>query len=65
MIDFYQGFFRSLFTSGFSESAPKAGHRYLGPDIIEVVFDDRNITRAGKLARCHSPRMLTTFYYSI
>ncbi|KDQ54916.1 hypothetical protein JAAARDRAFT_38030 [Jaapia argillacea MUCL 33604] len=40
------GFFQSLFTAGFVESA----HKYRGtlqPDEVEVVFDDPNITRAA------------------
>jgi len=39
-----QGFFRSLFTSGFSESAVKLT---TGTDEINITFDDLNITRAG------------------
>jgi hypothetical protein len=34
------GFFNSLFTAGFAESSPK-------PDVIDIIFDDTNITRAG------------------
>jgi hypothetical protein len=43
----FQGFFRSLFTSGFVESTPKTGRRFLGQDEIDIVCDDQNITRAG------------------
>lgn len=39
-----QGFFRSLFTAGFSES--RAARRG-GADEISVTFDDCNITRPG------------------
>ncbi|KAJ7596804.1 hypothetical protein C8J56DRAFT_1011435 [Mycena floridula] len=38
------GFFRSLFTAGFSESSPRRQSNAI--DEIEVVFDDLNITRA-------------------
>jgi hypothetical protein len=41
----YQGFFSSLFTAGFHESIIHGG--LAGPDEINIVFDDRNITRAG------------------
>lgn len=41
-----QGFFRSLFTSGFIESSPRLGG---GPHEIVVQFDDHNITRAGTI----------------
>ncbi|KAH7916472.1 hypothetical protein BJ138DRAFT_1169287 [Hygrophoropsis aurantiaca] len=41
------GFFNSLFTAGFMESSPKFGSHMLGPDEIDIVFDDRNITRAA------------------
>lgn len=41
-----QGFFRSLFTAGFSESLLNVH----SPDQIDLVFDDRNITRAGQSA---------------
>ncbi|PFH54700.1 hypothetical protein AMATHDRAFT_185472 [Amanita thiersii Skay4041] len=41
------GFFRSLFTGGFSESAPRLHSHQYGADQIELVFDDRNITRAA------------------
>jgi hypothetical protein len=51
----WQGFFRSLFTSGFVESTPKFGRRLLGPDEIVIVFDDRNITRAGASYFAASP----------
>jgi hypothetical protein len=43
-----QGFFRSLFTAGFSESLPRLHTHQSGPDEIDLVFDDRNITRAGQ-----------------
>jgi hypothetical protein len=45
---FLQGFFKSLFTSGFSESAVKLVNLRNGTDEISVVFDDPNIARAGK-----------------
>ena len=45
-----QGFFQSLFTSGFSES--KSSKYRLDPDCIDIVFDDPNITRAGKYKIC-------------
>ena len=45
-----QGFFQSLFTSGFSES--KSSKYRLEPDCIDIVFDDPNITRAGKYKIC-------------
>ncbi|KAH7930602.1 hypothetical protein BV22DRAFT_1124870 [Leucogyrophana mollusca] len=41
------GFFSSLFTAGFIESSPKFGSHVSGPDEIDIVFDDRNITRAA------------------
>ncbi|KAF8887738.1 hypothetical protein BD779DRAFT_1719529 [Infundibulicybe gibba] len=43
------GFFRSLFTAGFqeSESSPRLGTHYRGPDEIDIIFDDINITRAA------------------
>ncbi|KAF8349856.1 hypothetical protein F5887DRAFT_942684 [Amanita rubescens] len=45
------GFFRSLFTAGFSESLPRlhTHHSSSGPDQIDLVFDDCNITRAGQV----------------
>ena len=43
-----QGFFQSLFTSGFSESRARYNHRPVSPDYIDIVFDDPNITRAGE-----------------
>ncbi|OCH92670.1 hypothetical protein OBBRIDRAFT_790967 [Obba rivulosa] len=39
------GFFQSLFTGGFSESKGKLVHCHSGPDVIDIVFDDPNITR--------------------
>ncbi|KAG2129779.1 hypothetical protein DEU56DRAFT_816658 [Suillus clintonianus] len=41
------GFFSSLFTAGFLESSPKLRSRLRGPEEIDVIFDDRNITRAA------------------
>ncbi|OAX43645.1 hypothetical protein K503DRAFT_680670 [Rhizopogon vinicolor AM-OR11-026] len=41
------GFFSSLFTSGFLESSPRLLSHLQGPEEINVVFDDLNITRAG------------------
>ncbi|KAI0735694.1 hypothetical protein C8Q76DRAFT_288408 [Earliella scabrosa] len=41
------GFFQSLFTSGFSESKPHLSSHRAGPDYIDIVFDDPNITRAA------------------
>ncbi|KIJ68821.1 hypothetical protein HYDPIDRAFT_165507 [Hydnomerulius pinastri MD-312] len=41
------GFFSSLFTAGFLESTPKLGSHTLGPEEVDIVFDDRNITRAA------------------
>ncbi|EKM60700.1 uncharacterized protein PHACADRAFT_246766 [Phanerochaete carnosa HHB-10118-sp] len=41
------GFFRSLFTSGFAESKIKLTSHRLGPDIVDVVLEDSNITRAA------------------
>jgi hypothetical protein len=43
-----QGFFRSLFTAGFAESSPRPTGHLRGTDEIDILFDDRNITRAGK-----------------
>ncbi|KAJ7293871.1 hypothetical protein C8J57DRAFT_1704523 [Mycena rebaudengoi] len=34
------GFFSSLFTAGFAESSPK-------PEVLDIVFDDANITRSA------------------
>jgi len=42
------GFFQSLFTAGFSESKAKVSVRRSEPDVIDIVFDDPNITRAGE-----------------
>lgn len=39
---FSQGFFTSLFTAGFLESSNSAGLQH-----VDIVFDDRNITRPG------------------
>ncbi|KAF9229730.1 hypothetical protein BS17DRAFT_771837 [Gyrodon lividus] len=41
------GFFSSLFTAGFLESSPKLSSHLLGPEEVDIVFDDRNITRAA------------------
>ncbi|KAG1810035.1 uncharacterized protein HD556DRAFT_1317505 [Suillus plorans] len=41
------GFFSSLFTAGFLESSPKLRSHLQGPEEIDVIFDDRNITRAA------------------
>ncbi|KAF8973826.1 hypothetical protein BDZ97DRAFT_1912281 [Flammula alnicola] len=41
------GFFRSLFTGGFSESAARLISLRNGTDEISVIFDDDNITRAA------------------
>lgn len=41
------GFFSSLFTAGFLESSPKLRSNLRGPEEIDVIFDDRNITRAA------------------
>ncbi|KAG1757995.1 hypothetical protein EDB19DRAFT_1660158 [Suillus lakei] len=41
------GFFSSLFTAGFLESSPKLRSHLRGPEEIDVIFDDRNITRAA------------------
>jgi hypothetical protein len=54
------GFFQSLFTSGFSEmharsTSPSRGMD--GADIIEVQFDDPNITRAGESIGAFSVRI--------
>ncbi|TFK88520.1 hypothetical protein K466DRAFT_488780 [Polyporus arcularius HHB13444] len=43
------GFFQSLFTSGFSESASQYSSHRVGPNHIEIVLDDPNITRAGEI----------------
>ncbi|KAG8951623.1 hypothetical protein FRC04_005911 [Tulasnella sp. 424] len=46
-----QGFFRSLFTRGFRESSfrPTSPSSLDQPDVIDVHFDDPNITRAARL----------------
>ncbi|THG99420.1 hypothetical protein EW026_g2927 [Hermanssonia centrifuga] len=41
------GFFQSLFTAGFSESRIKPGGHRLEPDVIDIVLEDPNITRAA------------------
>ncbi|KAJ3576287.1 hypothetical protein NP233_g527 [Leucocoprinus birnbaumii] len=41
------GFFQSLFTSGFLESSPRGRSSKYGCDIVDIVFPDRNITRAA------------------
>lgn len=43
----HQGFFNSLFTAGFLESSPNLSSSLSGTQDIDIVFDDRNITRAG------------------
>ncbi|KAI0719102.1 hypothetical protein C8T65DRAFT_61104 [Cerioporus squamosus] len=49
------GFFQSLFTSGFSESTSKFSSHRGGPDYIDIVLDDPNITRAGEsISRDHT-----------
>ncbi|TFK40923.1 hypothetical protein BDQ12DRAFT_733284 [Crucibulum laeve] len=41
------GFFQSLFTAGFVESSARLNTHRHGPDEIDVIFDDRNITRSA------------------
>ncbi|TCD66782.1 hypothetical protein EIP91_000973 [Steccherinum ochraceum] len=41
------GFFKSLFTAGFVESMTKAGSSHQESEVIDIVFDDPNITRAA------------------
>ncbi|KAI0793287.1 hypothetical protein C8Q75DRAFT_713058 [Abortiporus biennis] len=41
------GFFKSLFTSGFVESRTRYVPHRDGPDEVEIIFDDPNITRAA------------------
>lgn len=41
-------FFRSMFTGGFSESDTGTARRLNGIDVIQLKFDDPNITRPGK-----------------
>ncbi|TFY74563.1 hypothetical protein EWM64_g9451 [Hericium alpestre] len=41
------GFFRSLFTGGFVESTDRTTSSRRNPHLIEIVFDDTNITRAA------------------
>ncbi|KAI0638951.1 hypothetical protein C8Q77DRAFT_1045670 [Trametes polyzona] len=43
------GYFQSLFTSGFSESRAKRSSHRADSEYIDIVFDDLNITRAGKV----------------
>ncbi|KAH9920275.1 uncharacterized protein B0H18DRAFT_607131 [Fomitopsis serialis] len=38
----------SLFTAGFAESKSKLWGRHFELDVIDIVFDDPNITRAGE-----------------
>ncbi|KAF8665100.1 hypothetical protein AX16_000568 [Volvariella volvacea WC 439] len=40
-------FFRSLFTAGFAESSTRFSSHQHGPDEIDIIFDDHNITRAA------------------
>ncbi|KZT67680.1 hypothetical protein DAEQUDRAFT_672979 [Daedalea quercina L-15889] len=42
------GYFQSLFTAGFSESKSKLWGRHTELDVIDIVLDDPNITRAGE-----------------
>ncbi|KAH9836612.1 uncharacterized protein C8Q71DRAFT_50224 [Rhodofomes roseus] len=42
------GYFQSLFTAGFAESKSKLWGRHSELDVIEIVLDDPNITRAGE-----------------
>lgn len=51
-LTFLQGFFSSLFTAGFLESSNSPGLQH-----VDIVFDDRNITRPG--ASPHLPHHLT------
>ena len=44
---YIQGFFKSLFTSGFEESSRPRSPRTAELDQVDITFDDRNITRAG------------------
>ncbi|KAI0063113.1 hypothetical protein BV25DRAFT_1907234 [Artomyces pyxidatus] len=55
------GFFRSLFTGGFVESADKPT-AIRGQDQIEVVFDDTNITRAARLYGGGPPLFIDSAY---
>lgn len=50
LVAFRQGYFKSLFTAGFAESSPRLNGHHRGPDELEIVLDDRNITRAGMLS---------------
>ena len=51
-----QGFFSSLFTAGFIESSSSSGLQH-----VDIVFDDRNITRAGVFS-IHLPYQLTHYH---
>lgn len=55
----FQGFFRSLFTGGFSESAVKLINLRNGTDEINLIFDDLNITRPGQTNLSLYQRWLT------
>jgi hypothetical protein len=50
-----QGFFQSLFTAGFEESASIEQYE---PRELDIVFEDRNITRAGTYAMPTRPMRL-------
>ncbi|EIW86358.1 hypothetical protein CONPUDRAFT_133800 [Coniophora puteana RWD-64-598 SS2] len=41
------GFFSDLFTAGFAESTSRLNSHFAGPDRIDVLFDDHNITRTA------------------
>lgn len=47
-----QGFFRELFTSGWAEAHTRYGYRR-GPEQMDIMFDDPNITRSGTSS--HTP----------
>ncbi|XP_006454545.1 hypothetical protein AGABI2DRAFT_197803 [Agaricus bisporus var. bisporus H97] len=47
------GFFQSLFTAGFVESSLNRRSPKYGCDIVDLVFTDRNITRAVCIARLY------------
>ncbi|KAF9243724.1 hypothetical protein BU15DRAFT_86181 [Melanogaster broomeanus] len=47
------GFFSSLFTAGFLESSPTLSSHLLGPEEVDIAFDDHNITRAGIICIAH------------
>ena len=59
-----QGFFSALFTSGFLESSPRRFNHQQGPEEIDVVFDDRNITRAGMYVLASTPHLPITDAFS-